>query len=157
MRLILPPTIYGIVLGMLLTGCAVTPIRNEGDTTNGTSIVETLGSATVVGDDSGKELASEAMTETVAAAAFSTPELIDAAYASGEIDAGERILYLAYAVYDYEALPAAFQSSTPWRGSMTVAEIKESVASPDFCTFDPEVQEELQQLLADAADFPTCP
>ena len=51
---------------------------------------------------------------TVAERALSTPELIDQALADGQITADERLLYLAYAVYEYESLPAQFRSDVGW-------------------------------------------
>ncbi len=63
-----------------------------------------------------------------AASRPSTPQLIEAAYQRGEIGAEQRLLYLAYAVYEYASLPARFQSKTPWWGSAVVAEIKTAAA-----------------------------
>ncbi len=161
MRLLLLLLISGILLCILLAGCAIAPIRDTGDAADAPTIAQSLGSSSTAGGDGGKQLASEtgtdAITETVPAEVpLSTPELIEAAYLSGAITDGERILYLAYAIYDYEELPAAYQSATPWRGTMYVQEIKESVASPEFCAFGLEIQEELRRLLADSVEFSAC-
>lgn len=55
--------------------------------------------------------------------ALSTPELIDRAYENGEISADERLLHLAYAVYEPDSLPPQFQSDVPWFGTDVVAEL----------------------------------
>ncbi len=55
--------------------------------------------------------------------ALSTPELIEQAFANGEITYEQRLLYLAYAVYDPSSLPKQFQSDAGWFGTRYVAEI----------------------------------
>ncbi len=64
-----------------------------------------------------------------------TPQLIDQAFVDGEITAETRLLYLAYAVYRPELLPAEFQSNTPWFGTAVVAELNAAadayLAGPD--------------------------
>ena len=82
---------------------------------------------------------------------LSTPGLIEQAFANGEITAEQRLLYLAYAVYEYKSLPVPFQSNTPWRGTFIVKEINEAVASPQkICAFSATVQRELRRLRPDA-------
>src|SRR3972149_2075727 len=46
--------------------------------------------------------------------ALSTPALIDRALAKGEITAEQRLLYLAYAIFEYESLPAQFHGRGGW-------------------------------------------
>ncbi len=83
---------------------------------------------------------------------LSTPELIDAARQRGEITPGQRWLYLAYAIYDYEALPAAYRSKVRWDGTLYLRDLKQVVASPEsMCALEPEVQAELRRLLPGAA------
>ena len=161
MRPLLLLFISGILLCVLLAGCAVAPIREMDGAANAPTIAETLGNPPAGSDAGGKQLASKPLTETItvtaaADVALSTPDLIEAAYASGEISEGERTLYLAYAIYDPIALPAPYQSSAPWRGTMIVSDIKETVASQEFCAFSQEIQEELRRLLADSVEYPTC-
>ena len=48
---------------------------------------------------------------TTATARLSTPQLLAQAVARGEISADERILYLAYALYEPASLPAQFYSN----------------------------------------------
>ena len=55
---------------------------------------------------------------------MSTPELIQSAYEEGLINEEQRILYLAYSIYDYALLPKQFISPTPWDGTEAVFEIK---------------------------------
>ena len=81
---------------------------------------------------------------------LSTPERIDAALSAGEIDAGERILYLAYAIYAPDSLPDAFVSTVPWRGTSYVAEIKDVALSDQLCAFSDAVQTELSRLVQGA-------
>jgi hypothetical protein len=78
---------------------------------------------------------------------LSTPELIDQALARGEITEEERLLYLAYAVYEYESLPARFRGNVGWRATSVVAEIYEVVGSPSMlCSMSPHVRREFQRL-----------
>lgn len=53
----------------------------------------------------------------------STPDLIEQSYQSGAISAEERLLYLAYAIYEPQSLPAEYHSTTPWFGTDIVAEL----------------------------------
>ncbi|HYF61823.1 MAG TPA: hypothetical protein VD886_03360, partial [Herpetosiphonaceae bacterium] len=53
-------------------------------------------------------------------AAPATPALIDRAYAAGAISADQRLLYLAYALYDPAALPEQFRSRAGWYGTRYV-------------------------------------
>lgn len=55
---------------------------------------------------------------------LSTPELIELAYTNGEISADQRLLYLAYALYDHASLPPQFQSNVGWSGTHYVAEVQ---------------------------------
>ena len=57
---------------------------------------------------------------------LTTPELIEEAFLKGEVSFGERTLYLAYAVYEYESLPVRFRSNKPWFGSQEVLELREA-------------------------------
>jgi hypothetical protein len=86
---------------------------------------------------------------------LSTPDLIDQALAAGQISEGQRILYLAYAVYEPASLPAQFRSTVPWHGTANVQEIKKSVTSMDtFCSFDLAIQNELRRLVPQSVDCP---
>lgn len=78
---------------------------------------------------------------------LSTPELIDQALAKGEITEEERLLYLAYAVYEYESLPARFRGNVGWRATFVVRELHEAVNTPSiFCSMNPHIQSEFQRL-----------
>jgi hypothetical protein len=59
--------------------------------------------------------------------ALSTPELIEAARASGEIDQDTAYLYLAYALGDYTKLPERYRSDVPWRGTQPLRRLQEAV------------------------------
>ncbi len=54
---------------------------------------------------------------------LSTEQIIEQAYSRGEITAEQRILYLAYAVYDVKKLPAQYYGTAGWYGTAAVAEI----------------------------------
>lgn len=83
---------------------------------------------------------------------LSTPALIDQALARGEITAGQRLLYLAYAVYEYESLPAQFRSNVGWRGTETVRELRMAADDPNvMCSLGADVQSELRRLLKGGA------
>lgn len=57
-------------------------------------------------------------------ALLATPQLLAQAVARGEITADERLLYLAYALYEPASLPAQFQSNVGWYGTAYVAEVQ---------------------------------
>lgn len=56
---------------------------------------------------------------------LSTPELIEAAVARGEISRDLGDLYLAYALFAPERLPARFRSNTPWDGTLPLWELQQ--------------------------------
>lgn len=79
---------------------------------------------------------------------LSTPELIDQAYDNGEITAEYRLLYLAYALYEYKSLPPRFLSNVGWYGTAGVERLNEAIGSPAiFCSMSPYVQSELRRML----------
>jgi len=79
--------------------------------------------------------------------ALSTPELIDAALARGEISPDQRLLYLTYAIYESKSLPEEFRSDVPWRGTLIVREIKQITGSKEICAVSLEVQREIRRLI----------
>ena len=79
---------------------------------------------------------------------LSTPQLIGKAYVEGEISEEEQLLYLAYAIFEYESLPARFRGNVGWRGTSTVEELHEAANSPSvLCSMSPDVRSEFQRLL----------
>jgi hypothetical protein len=60
---------------------------------------------------------------------LSTPALIKLALARGEIDEETALLYLAYALGDYEKLPAQFHSNVPWDGTLPLHDLQEAVST----------------------------
>ncbi|OGK37378.1 hypothetical protein A3F03_04300 [Candidatus Roizmanbacteria bacterium RIFCSPHIGHO2_12_FULL_41_11] len=78
---------------------------------------------------------------------LSTPNLIDQALNKGEITKDQRLLYLAYAVYENKSLPVQFQNNIGWDGTSVVEEIKETAFSPKMCELNTKTQEELRRLL----------
>lgn len=79
---------------------------------------------------------------------YSSPDLIQLAFAKDEITEEERLLYLAYAIGDYEKLPTRFHSNYPWSGTMIILELDETVNSKEeMCNFSPFIQSELRRIL----------
>ena len=66
-----------------------------------------------------------AVAEAANSEPLTTPALIERAFAAGEITADERLLYFAYAVYEYESLPARFRGTVPYYATDIVAELVE--------------------------------
>ena len=85
-------------------------------------------------------------------APLSTPELLDAAFDRGMITADQRLLYLAYAIYEPESLPEKFHSDAPWRGTLYVMELKRATSSAEnLCAMPLETRNELQRLVSGSA------
>jgi hypothetical protein len=77
-----------------------------------------------------------------------TPTLINQAFDRGEISGEERLLYLAYAVFEYESLPARFHGNLEWFGEGVLEEIEQAANSPEvFCSMSPHIRSEFQRLL----------
>ena len=84
----------------------------------------------------------------------STPELIEQSFQNGAISAEERLLYLAYAIYEPQSLPAEYHSNTPWFGTGTVAELNAAFSAGAFgaaSSHSPFAQSELNRLLRNDA------
>ena len=85
---------------------------------------------------------------------LSTPELIEEAFENGEINEGERILYLTYAIStkdNYELLPKKIQGNVPWDGAMVALEVNKTVSDPEvICGFELKIQNELQRIMPTA-------
>jgi hypothetical protein len=58
---------------------------------------------------------------------LSTPKLIEVALDNGEIDQDTANLYLAYALGDYEKLPARYRSNAPWDGTLPLLHLQEAL------------------------------
>ncbi|MBI5563752.1 MAG: hypothetical protein HY870_02580 [Chloroflexi bacterium] len=84
---------------------------------------------------------------------LSTPQLLDKALTNGEITAEQRILYLAYAIYDHASLPPQFRSEAGWSGTEYVREIRAAwqTTSVDQKRLAALTLRELQRLLAPSA------
>ena len=82
---------------------------------------------------------------------LSTLELIEEAFGNGEMTEGQRWLYLAYAIYEYESLPNEFKNQVGWEATAVLADLKDVVSDREiFCGFDPLVRSELKRLVAGA-------
>jgi hypothetical protein len=150
-----------LLLTLLLGACIApdgTPLSQNAaqpviESSEGQSVADLLGQQETATEaessETGQGLAqADANAKDVA---LSTPELIEDAYAAGEISAEERVLYLAYAVYESESLPPTYQSDAPWRGTVIVRELNELLRSPAFCEMSPEIQSELERLIGEPA------
>jgi hypothetical protein len=77
-----------------------------------------------------------------------TPSLIQLAYDRGEITKDERLLYLAYALYEPESLPVRYKSRIGWFGDVEVRELDEVIKDPlVVCSMSPNIRTEFQRLL----------
>lgn len=88
--------------------------------------------------------------DTTTAAQLSTPALINQAFDQGEITADERVLYLAYALYEPQSLPARFHSDVGWYGTQFAREVQNYVQSVNAATTD-VLQQELGRMNSLAA------
>jgi hypothetical protein len=87
-------------------------------------------------------------TQNRKAQKFSTPDLIQLAFIRGEITEEQRLLYLAYALGDYENLPTQYHSNYPWSGTFIIMELREAVTSKSvMCKLSPFAQSELRRVL----------
>lgn len=78
---------------------------------------------------------------------ISTPELIDQAYTWGFITEDERLLYLAYALYEPESLPVQYRSNVEWFGEATVEELQKALNPPEVvCSMSPHVRNEFLRM-----------
>jgi hypothetical protein len=79
---------------------------------------------------------------------YSAPDLIQLAFVRGEITEEERLLYLAYALGDFEKLPTRFDSNYPWSGTFIAMDLHEAVTSKSvMCKLSPYTQSELRRIL----------
>lgn len=81
---------------------------------------------------------------------LSTPQLLEQALANGEISADEEALYLAYALYEPQSLPARFQSTVGWRGTRYVQALQSYFQNLNAAATS-AVQQELARLQGLAA------
>lgn len=78
----------------------------------------------------------------------STPDLIQQAFSIGKITNEQRLLYLAYALGDYEKLPSQYQSNIPWEGTLIALELNEAANSSNvMCELSLFTQSELRRIL----------
>ncbi len=61
--------------------------------------------------------------------ALTTPELIAQDLAQGLISPEQQLLYLAYALSDYEKLPAQYRSNQPWDGTLPLLKLRRESGS----------------------------
>lgn len=91
---------------------------------------------------------------------LSTPELLDIAVANGEITEEERLLYLAYSLFEASSLPTQFRSPTLISGTPYAIEVSDAwnnVQSGFVSGFSPAVHSELERLLLGPDDFCSIP
>jgi hypothetical protein len=87
--------------------------------------------------------ADEPVPVNVAAARLSptTPQLIDAALASGRITPAQATVYRAWALTRPDALPAEFVSSTPWEGTLTMLQVRRALGRMDRARMSPALED----------------
>lgn len=87
---------------------------------------------------------------------LSTPELLNVALINGEITEEERLLYLAYFLFEASSLPAQFQSPILISGTPYAIEVSDAwnnVQSGFALGFSPAIHSELERLLLGLDDF----
>jgi hypothetical protein len=80
---------------------------------------------------------------------YTTPDLIQLAYNEGEISEGQRVLFLAYALYEHGSLPPHYQGDKGWHGTIYVKELDstfELIAAGDGPQMAIEVSRELARM-----------
>ena len=138
-----------ILTAVLLAACGIaTPVS--------VSTATTVPTSTSVIPTSTEPPPTPANTPTLVQG-LSTPELIDQALARGEITEEERLLYLAYALFEHESLPIRFRSKYGWFGEEAAEELIEVVSSPaKLCSMSPFVRSELLRLIRKKDDDTVC-
>lgn len=134
-------------LFLLISSC--TPLTLQLEPTKGSIVTTKSGSA--VTQPAAEPADASDTNERQDDGQVSTPVLIQRAWERDEISEGEKVLYLAYAVYDYESLPAEFRSDVGWHGTRAVKEIYEAISTQKLCEFEESVQDELHRLKPEQA------
>jgi len=75
-----------------------------------------------------------------------TPLLIQLSFDRGEITNEQRLLYLAYALYEPGSLPLQFRSNYGWFGEMAQYELEVLTDPSVFCSMSPYARSEFQRL-----------
>ena len=70
-----------------------------------------------------------------------TPQLIDDALAAGTITPAQAALYRSWALVRPEAVPAEFESATPWDGTLTMLEVKRDLARLGTARMSPALRD----------------
>jgi hypothetical protein len=127
-----------VVCGVILVGCASATL---------TPVDSTLASSTGVPETETEKTAQTLQSE------LTTPELIDVALSRGRISATQRLLYLAYAIYEPDSLPEEYRSNAPWHGTMAVKEIYELISNREkFCAIEHDIQQEFRRLIPESVN-----
>lgn len=96
---------------------------------------------------------SVAYAESGAIERFSTPQLIEMAYANGAITAEERLQLFAYAIYEYESLPEEYHGAVGWYGTRYVRELHEAMNQVQSASMS-AAQMEINRLLSPSGGEP---
>jgi hypothetical protein len=80
-----------------------------------------------------------------------TPQLIDAALASGSITSAQATVYRGWALMRPDALPAAFVSPTPWDGTLAMLQVTRALARMDPARLSPSLRDVARRI--DAACY----
>ncbi|MCX6049017.1 MAG: hypothetical protein NT075_28280, partial [Chloroflexi bacterium] len=86
----------------------------------------------------------------VATPTLATPQLIQQALDRGEITVDEQALYLAYALYEPQSLPAQFRSNVGWFGTQYVQEVQDYLQGVQASSSD-AIHQELSRMSTLAA------
>lgn len=87
---------------------------------------------------------------------LSTPELIEQAFVKGEVTKEQRLLYLAYALYEYQSLPERFRSTEGWFGTAYIEEVQAATNLVTAAAFSATTQAELTRVTTAVAATTVC-
>ena len=81
---------------------------------------------------------------------LTTPQKIEAARLAGKISPDEAALYLAYALRDYQKLPAEYSSDAPWDGTLPLLQLRQTLKTTQLQSQTVSVVEALLSNTCDA-------
>ena len=79
---------------------------------------------------------------------MSTPDLINMDFQEGKISKGEQLLYMAYALGDFEKLPNKYHGNAPWHGTLPLLDLHEDLEDQQIvCAIEPDILQKLNETL----------
>ena len=87
-------------------------------------------------------------------ASLNTPQKIESARIAGRIDQDQAAIYLAYALRDFQKLPAEYRSEVPWDGTLPLLQLHQSLKTS---TLRSQTVALVEALLSNTCDVNTAP